>query len=338
MSAADSQNTIPQNTISPDDQLPPVEPPSAGFVVQLFVIPALIVLIMFVVGAGIKLLVEQGNNPRAYVEALRRNNDGRWQAAHDLADALRNQSNPEIKDDAELATELAGMLNHEIDEGGMDKKPLEMRIYLCHALGAFHVPEVLPALVKAAETERDEREAPVRFAAMSALAVWLDSSPEKAAARVEVVPVALAVSHDERPLLRSTAAFALGAADTSQAHQRLYEMLADRTPDVRYNAATSLARHGDERAVPVLAEMLNPKQSPAVELENDDRAREGKRNQIVLNGLRAAKELSARAPRADLAPLAKPLQRLTADDLPDGIRVGAEEVLLKLKVHDPKED
>ena len=50
----------PENTISPDDQLPPVEPPSAGFVVQLFVIPALIVLIMFLVGAGITLLVEKG--------------------------------------------------------------------------------------------------------------------------------------------------------------------------------------------------------------------------------------------------------------------------------------
>ena len=29
-----------------DDQLPPVEPPSAGFIIQLFVVPALIVMLV----------------------------------------------------------------------------------------------------------------------------------------------------------------------------------------------------------------------------------------------------------------------------------------------------
>ena len=35
--------------ISPNDALPPVEPPSAGFIVQLFVIPAVIVAIIIIV-------------------------------------------------------------------------------------------------------------------------------------------------------------------------------------------------------------------------------------------------------------------------------------------------
>ncbi|OYV83252.1 MAG: hypothetical protein B7Z73_16275, partial [Planctomycetia bacterium 21-64-5] len=113
---------------SPDDHLPPVEPPSAGFIVQLFVIPALIVVIMFALGGGIKWLVERDNNPEAYVDALRRNNDARWQAAHDLADVLRNPRNAKLKDDARLAEQLAGILNKELDEGSFDKNPIELRI------------------------------------------------------------------------------------------------------------------------------------------------------------------------------------------------------------------
>ncbi|HET6884442.1 MAG TPA: hypothetical protein VFI31_30090, partial [Pirellulales bacterium] len=99
----------PQNATSPDDQLPPVEPPNPGFVVQLFVIPALIVVIMFALGAGIKWLVERDNDPQSYVDALRRNNAGRWQSASDLADLLRNPRNARLKDDAHLAHELSGI-------------------------------------------------------------------------------------------------------------------------------------------------------------------------------------------------------------------------------------
>ena len=80
--------------------------------------------------------------------------------------------------------------------------------------------------------------------------------------------------------------------------------------------------------------MLDPEQPLAVELGEDESAHRARRNQILLNALRAAKELSVRSPQADLAPLAKSLKRLTTGDLPENIRVGAEEVLLKLNHHD----
>src|SRR5581483_4834650 len=162
------------NTVLPDDQLPPVEPPSAGFIVQLFVIPALIVVIVFALGAGIKWLVDRDNNPRSYVESLRRNTAGRWQAAHDLGDLLRNPRNQKLRDDGSLAGELVGILDKEIDDGSLDPNPIKLRVYLCHLLGEFRVPVVLDVLVKAAKTERGEAESAVRFAAMKGLAVWLD--------------------------------------------------------------------------------------------------------------------------------------------------------------------
>src|SRR5690348_13895689 len=61
--------------------LPPVEPPSAGFIVQLFVIPAVIVAIIVVVWALFSWLAHTGSDPKAYVEAMKRDNESRWQAA-----------------------------------------------------------------------------------------------------------------------------------------------------------------------------------------------------------------------------------------------------------------
>ena len=325
------QTDEPGNTFSSADQLPPVEPPSAGFIVQLFVIPALIVLIMFLVGAGIKLLVEHETNPRTYVEQLRRDSAARFQAAHDLADVLRNPSNEKLKTDAELAGDLAGVLNTEIEGASMDEKPIKLRVYLCHALGEFRVPGVLVVLVKAAQTERDPREAPVRFAALKSLAVWLSAAPpEQAGANPQLMPVLLAASRDDRPLLRSTAAFALGATDLPEARERLRRMLADGSPDVRYNAATMLARHGDERAIGVLTEMLDQRQTQALAAEEDEEARQYKRDLILVNGLRAAKDLAEKNAQAELAPLAKAVEQLTAPELPRGIRVQAKEVLIEL--------
>ena len=320
-----------ENTASPDDHLPPVEPPSAGFVVQLFVIPALIVVIMFALGAGIKLLVERDNDPQSYVEALRSNNAGRWQAANDLADVLRNPRNDGLKDDAHLAGELANILNREIDEGRFDQDPIELRVYLCHLLGEFRAPVVLDALVKAAKADRDPAEAAVRFAAMKALAVWLDGSPHASKDLVEkLMPTIMAASRDEQPLLRSTAAFALGAADTSDAKARLERMLVDSYPDVRYNAATTLARHGDAEAVDVLAEMLDADQALALEKEDEPQSRQYKRNLILVNALRATKDLAEKNGKADLHPLAKAVERLTTSELPSRIQVEAKEVLFEL--------
>jgi HEAT repeat protein len=327
MSYADAPDSI-----SPDDQLPPVEPPSAGFIVRLFVIPALIVVIMFALGAGIKWLAERESNPMAYVEALRRNNDGRWQAAHDLADVLRNPRNDQLKDDRALARELAGTLATELATGATDDLSVQLRVYLCNALGEFRVPDVLDVLVKAAASGRDETEREVRLSAMKALAVYLSAAPEKDwIDRTEVLQAAIDASRDEAPMMRSTAAFALGAAGAPKALKRLEEMLHDGYPDVRYNAATMLARRGDERAVRVLVEMLEPEQAAAVGFEEEEQSRQYKRDLILVNALRAAKDLAVENPRADLASLVAPVERLTGDDMAPGIRVQADEVLIELK-------
>ena len=81
-------------TVMPDDSLPPVEPPSAGFLVQLFLVPAIIVAIIVCVWLAFHWLAHLGNDPQAYVRTLRRDNEGRWQAALNLANDLRGPGAP----------------------------------------------------------------------------------------------------------------------------------------------------------------------------------------------------------------------------------------------------
>ena len=47
--------------VSPDDLLPPVEPPSAGFLVQLFLVPGLIVGAIVLFWFGIQLIIPGAN-------------------------------------------------------------------------------------------------------------------------------------------------------------------------------------------------------------------------------------------------------------------------------------
>lgn len=320
-----------------NDQLPPVEPPSAGFILQLFVIPALIVVIIFVVGAGIKWLVERDQDPAAYVRALERDNDGRWQAAHDLADLLRNPQRADLKQSADLAGKLADILNRELDAAEMDDQAIQLRIYLCHALGEFQTPVVIEPLLRAATTERADAEKVVRFSAFKALAVFLSAAPPGTVKEhARLMPALLAASREDSPLLRSTAAFGLAAADTPQARKRLQTMLVDGTPDVRYNAATMLARLGDAKSVSVLAEMLDPNQVQATDDEERAADSSQKRDLIVVNALRATRDLAQKNPQADLSPIVASLSRAPAQqdgrtELPTGIQLQADELLAELK-------
>ena len=121
---------------SSNDSLPPVEPPNAGFIIQLFVIPGIIVAIIVLVWGLLNWLAQMGNDPASYVEALQRNNEARWQAAMNLADAERNPKNVELKHDAGVAKKMGGFLDAELAAGKTDKESKELRVYLCHGAGA----------------------------------------------------------------------------------------------------------------------------------------------------------------------------------------------------------
>src|SRR5271170_3079118 len=85
-----SQSSHPSEPAVPGDMLPPVEPPSAGFILQLFVVPGIIVVIIVMVWLLFNWVARTGNDPEEYVRALKRENVNSWQAAVNLANALGN--------------------------------------------------------------------------------------------------------------------------------------------------------------------------------------------------------------------------------------------------------
>jgi hypothetical protein len=317
---------------SAHEHLPPVQAPSGAFVLQLFIVPAVIVGVIALLYALFFWWGQvRSDDAEKYVQALERDNQARWQAAVNLADALRDPRNVELKKNAAIAIKLAAVLEREIEAGHTDKQSLQLRIYLCHALGEFQVPDGVQALLLAARTEREPDEKYVRFAALKALTVFVSQpggagqAPGDAGqANSQILPVMLDASQDPEPLVRSTAAFALGALGGPQAMARLQRMLSDASSNVRYNAATMLASQGQMAAVPVLAEMLDAQSVVDVgPQEEDEPSRQNKRVAIMVNGLRAARKLAAQHPGEKLRRLRDAVGQLEASREPASVRLEA---------------
>lgn len=318
--------------LAPDDALPDVEPPSAGFILQLFVIPAIIVGIIVGVWLTFNWLAHMGDDPRSYVKALSRDNAARWQAAVNLANALRRPNN-KLRDDQETAKQVAAVLKEEFrpENKRFGENDIKLRVFLCRTLGEFTVPEGLPVLLEAAQLKRDEAEVPVRSSAIEAIAL-LASGParEQVRANPETLPVLIAASRDDDAAIRSRAAYALAVAGGEPAIARLTQMLNDPTPDVRYNAATGLARHGDAKSVDVLVEMLDPARVQLVESAENPLAQEFKRATIAANALKAAEKLVHSSTTADLSSLKAAAERLEQSTKDKKVKAYSAELIREL--------
>ena len=310
----------------PDHALPAVEPPSAGFLVQLFVIPFLIVAILVLGWLFVQWLVQGSNNPHEFVRRLRGNSETRWQAAVNLASALANPQNESARRDASLAHELSQILLDDIAAANMEKQDLLLRDYLCLALGHFNNDAGLPALLKAATTSRDPKEDEVRLAAIYGLgesARSMRDSDGKLPAHPEVIEVLIAASKSDEPLLRGAAALSLGGWGGEAAVERLAQLLDDSQPRVRYAAASALARLGDIRAIDTIAEMLSP-DAPTADMptENTLEVPKAAVDDSTLKlpnllGLKALTQFIEVNPQADVSKLAAPVERLTKAPNPE---------------------
>ncbi len=331
--------------LSADDALPPVEPPSAGFIVQLFVVPGVIVVIIVLVWLMINWLAHKGNDPAAYVAQLERNNAIRWQAANNLASALSEKDNEQskaLKENHQIAARLAELLEQEIKSGSLEEQPVMLRYYLCRTLGEFYVTDGLPALVHAATTQRDEKEAEVRLGALAAIAVLANHWAEQHGGERLTAPgldeAVQKAAADNDPRFRVQAAFTLGVLGDEKSIAELTKLLEDGNADVAYNAAMALARHGKPEVIDTLRDMLTVDlKSPAVQLEKIEKMQDYKRWLIVHNGLSGVAALATHNSTADLSSLAEPVARLRSDPTPKNVQVEAREVQQLLEKRKPAE-
>ena len=317
-----SESPEPRDPLHADELLPPIEPPSAGFILQLFVIPAVIVLAVVLLGLLITSLAnKQERDPAKIVATLRSSSQNRWQEAFELANALRNeQQNPELKNNSELASQLAQLLADEIAQGSDDDGSVKLRTFLCSALGEFHVPDGVAVLLQAARQDSDPY---VRGAAINALAILAEDfraqDPPRAIGSEELTETFVELSNDPDDTIRSQTAYALGvmtlAEDADpQLTVSLEQLVEDLNPATRYNAALALARRGSLLAVAPLVEMLDL-ESLAVTTKDGSTppAQVRKRDTILKNALDAVVVLQAENPAADLSPLRAAVEKLTAE-------------------------
>lgn len=344
--------------------LPPVEPPTATFILQLFLIPLTIVSIVVVLWLLFSWLAHMGrDDPATLVRDLKRFDDASWQRAYELADLLRS---PDPKYDAlrrdkQLAEELSGVLlvdlKQPVDDGKKDEVRIKRRMFLARALGAFHVTEVIPALTRAASQEESLSEVNVRLSALEALAVLASNlGPENLRENEEVMKVVLdasrasdqndpqATDSDQKPTtykphaeLRSVAAYTLGVIGGEEALDRLNRMQSDAYASARYNAATGLARNGDPRSVRTLKEMLDPENELSVQDEGSQADRDRKRTSVIQAGIQSTMVLAQANPDLDIAPLVEQLERLATKENPQitseptRVRTMAREALDRLR-------
>ncbi|MFZ4732401.1 MAG: HEAT repeat domain-containing protein [Pirellulales bacterium] len=276
----------PSRQLSADDMLPPVEPPSAAFLVQLFLVPGLIVAIIVCVWLAFHWLAHLGNDPQAYVRTLRRANEGRWQAALNLANDIRGPRGATLKHDTALATELGRILSDEVASGRTGEQSEMLELYLCRALGEFAIPEAAAPLVAQARDGSSPTRARAAVEALAVLAANLSPTGvdwDEAAAAEAVI----SASRSSDRQLASAAAFTLGVVGGPGAAERLLELQSQADDDIRFNAAVGLARLGRAEAFPTLSDMLALPDVAAAADDPQAQSARYKRALVVVNALRA---------------------------------------------------
>lgn len=297
---------------SPSDvALPPVEPPSAGFIVQLFVVPALIVAAVVGVYLLFGRLASSDVDWRELVVDLRsENRHTRWRGANGLAqllaaDAQRRKaspanaepSTPPLSEDHELANELAATLVRELAGPKQDAEQQRLVEYLIKSLGWMDVPDVvLPVLEQAWEQSTDPH---LRQQALVAIGVSAGRAQTNGRPldRTELTELLINITRSETGVLRHLATYDLGFLPDERAQTHLNALLSDADPKTRINAAVGITRGGSLAALPVfegiLQEAAGQSFDPATVKTEAEAERYFERKQLATNALAAAESLQS---------------------------------------------
>lgn len=272
------------------EELPPVEPPSAGYIVQLFLIPALIVAAVIGVWALFGKLADQETDWKQLTAELGSSNEHRrWRAALGLAQVLRNQqirpdeNGTPLAKQPEVANALAGLLQESLDSNSTLEDDVKHQEFLARTLGAIDVDEVvLPALARAVSADNNVE---VRKSSLMSLAMIagrkfaeqaeaLDTTVQKKLSNGDPIYMLAeplqkpsieneAVwkeikrsAQDEDPSIRHLSAFVTGLISGDEAMKVLTVMLLDGDVMARANAAVGFARSGRSDGVKILTQLL----------------------------------------------------------------------------------
>lgn len=256
--------------------------------VQFFLIPLAVVGMVVLVYGGFRMMLTDERTPEEYLDDVRSGGrERRWPAAYELSRLL---SDP----DTELNYPglAPAIVQAFVASEGDDPR---VRRYLALALGRLSQPppDAVDALVAALADEDSETVISVIWA----LAALGEGS---------VTPhVERAYGSDDAGV-RKMAVYALGALPASGGTGILTEALSDPEPDVQWNAAVALARHGRDDGTVVLRRMLNREyverhvtRTPAVDAPIDPVS------EVMVSGLQAVGTLRASSLKAEVEALSE---------------------------------
>ena len=271
--------------------------------VQFFLIPLTVVGVTVLMYLGFRSLVTDARTAQDYVSEVRfGGTNRRWPAAYELSRLL---ADPKVRADRTLAPALVKAF-----EESKDDDP-RVRRYLALAIGRLDPPlpaEAMTVLTKSLEDPDSE-------ARISA--IWaLGSSGDPA-----VVGALQPLYESSDAGIRKIVVYALGALPGEAQVVTLRTALQDSAPDVRWNAAVALARHGNHEAVPVLRQMIDRAyvaQTVTRDVRQD--ADEDPIADVMISGIRAGAKLKDEDLRVSI-------ERLSEKDASLKVRQAALEAL-----------
>jgi HEAT repeat protein len=243
-----------------DEREPATRTPLAAapaLAVQFFLIPLTVVALTVTVYVGFRSLLADDRKPQDYLAEIKSGGMTRsWSAALDLS---KQMDDPKTRGDKALAAALVKAFD-EAKEGDP-----RVRKYLALAIGRIE-PPLPPGTTDVLLKSLDVPEKPWTPDLWSRINGW---TPAMAEAHISTI-WALGASGDPavapklEPLYASSDAgvrkivvYALGALPGDTQIDTLRMALQDDTPDVRWNAAVALARHGRNEGASVLHQMLD---------------------------------------------------------------------------------
>lgn len=207
--------------------------------VQFFLIPLAVVAVVVFIYGGFRMLVTNERTPEEFLDDVRSGGrDRRWPAAYELSRLL---DRPGIE--ARHPDLGAAIVQAFADSAGDDPR---VRRYLALAVGRLRTqpPGAVEALVEAL----DDPDSETRISVIWALAALGDPA---------VVDEIEAMYLSDDPGIRKMAVYALGVLPADERAATLRNALDDNAPDVQWNAAVALARHGRSDGLRVLGRMLD---------------------------------------------------------------------------------
>jgi hypothetical protein len=284
--------------------------------VQFFLIPLAVVVAVVLVYGGFRWLLNDERTPQEYLSDIRvGGRERRWPAAFELS---RLMADPEVQ--ASEPSLGPALVTAFVESENDDPR---VRRYLAMAVGQLTQPpeDAGASLVDAL----DDPETETRISVIWALGSLGDSS---------VIPELAGMYASDDAGIRKMTVYALGALPGDEQIATLRTALNDSVPDVQWNAAVALARHGNTQGVGILGRMLDREYvervaEPTMGVGSDEVDRVG---EVMITGLNAIAALNAISFRDSVLQLSRQDESLrvrqaaiealaafdAADDRPEG--------------------